>query len=180
MLRLRSGLRAPLYPAQTGRLSLADQWNSVSWKALDSFSLSGEMGNLITFLHHDFPRNLKIASESLDALSILGYSVKHIPLSIHVLTSRWVQHSIRLGHHPVGFDISIMGYLFNPGEFIALDDIELVDCDPEPRQRDQCPDDRPFTCMDTWSCLPLDRVCDQHADCLCENDEWEETCGEYG
>ena len=28
------------------------------------------------------------------------------------------------------FDISITGLLGNRGEFVALDDIELVDCDP--------------------------------------------------
>ncbi|KAH9489540.1 hypothetical protein Btru_037417, partial [Bulinus truncatus] len=60
--------------------------------------------------------------------------------------------------------------------FVAIDDIETVDCDSEPREEVTCPGDRPFHCYGSDVCLSRDQVCDRHEDCLCREDEQNMMC----
>ncbi|CAL1547116.1 unnamed protein product [Lymnaea stagnalis] len=86
----------------------------------------------------------------------------------------WKNFDIPLGINDIPFEVILVATTKNSDDFIALDDLGLVDCEPGPRFT--CPEDRPFQCLGTRQCLSRDRVCDLHTDCPCDYDEREEIC----
>ncbi|BFZ12179.1 hypothetical protein BsWGS_15218 [Bradybaena similaris] len=103
------------------------------------------------------------------SMSSLPWQV--VQLNNTLLHQEWTFHNITLGAHPVAFDIEFIAYVPHMTDFVALDDLELTDCEPEPQKDLTCPEDANFRCSGLQECLSRDQQCDLQDDCLCKDDE---------
>ncbi|XP_059169790.1 uncharacterized protein LOC131951404, partial [Physella acuta] len=88
----------------------------------------------------------------------------------------WLPFNITLGRHAVSFEITIATILLDRNEFLAIDDIELIGCDPVPKPPPNCPSESPFYCAGSGECRSRDQLCDRNQDCMCGEDEAEDLC----
>ncbi|KAI8787879.1 ALK tyrosine kinase receptor, partial [Biomphalaria glabrata] len=88
----------------------------------------------------------------------------------------WVNYNIPIGEHVLTFEVNLFAINQKEGSFVAIDDLELVDCETKTVDEVVCPADRPFHCYGTSVCLSLDQRCDLHQDCLCGEDELDKLC----
>ncbi|XP_035825708.1 ALK tyrosine kinase receptor [Aplysia californica] len=88
----------------------------------------------------------------------------------------WQHISVELGTHEIPYDVTIFVAVKEPKEFIAIDDLQFIDCEQVPSLPLSCPSKKDYQCDVTRKCLSRDRLCDLVSDCVCGGDEAEELC----